>query len=55
MQRPERAVTELASRGEHKDENQLGVSAGMIFGVKKNVYNSLDFGTVVLSTYAVGV
>lgn len=36
-------------------ENQLGVSAGMIFGTKKTVFNSLDFGTVVLSTYAVGV
>lgn len=35
-------------------ENQLGVSAGMIFGTKKTVFNSLDFGTVALSTYAVG-
>ena len=33
-------------------ENQLGVSAGMIFGVKKSVFNSTDFGTIVLSTYA---
>jgi N4-gp56 family major capsid protein len=33
-------------------ENQLGVSAGMIFGVKKTVFNSVDFGTIVLSTYA---
>lgn len=32
--------------------NQLGVSAGMIFGLKKTVFNSLDFGTVVVSTYA---
>ncbi len=34
--------------------NQLGVSAGMIFGLKKTVFNSLDFGTVVMSTYASG-
>lgn len=33
-------------------ENQLGVSAGMIFGLKKAVFNSADFGTVVASTYA---
>lgn len=32
--------------------NQLGVSAGMIFGLKKNVFNSNDFGTIVLSSYA---
>lgn len=33
-------------------DNQLGVKAGMIFGIKKNVFNSVDFGTIVLSTYA---
>jgi N4-gp56 family major capsid protein len=33
-------------------ENQLGVSAGMIFGTKKSVFNSVDFGTLVLTTYA---
>lgn len=33
--------------------NQLGVEAGMIWGVKKTVFNSADFGTIVLSTYAV--
>lgn len=33
--------------------NQLGVSAGMIFGAKKMVFNSQDFGTVVIPTYAV--
>ena len=33
--------------------NQLGVSAGAIFGMKKTVFNSIDFGTVVISTYAV--
>ena len=33
-------------------ENQLGVAAGMIFGLKKTVYNGVDFGTIVLSGYA---
>lgn len=33
-------------------ENQLGVSAGMIFGAKKTIFNSLDFGTVAIGTYA---
>jgi N4-gp56 family major capsid protein len=33
-------------------ENELGVSAGLIFGMKKAVFNSVDFATVVLSTYA---
>ena len=32
--------------------NQLGVAAGMIFGMKKLVYNNLDFGTIVVSTHA---
>jgi N4-gp56 family major capsid protein len=32
--------------------NQLGVSAGMIFGQKKAVFNSEDFGTITFSTYA---
>lgn len=32
--------------------NQLGVSAGCIGGLKKSVYNSSDFSTLVLSTYA---
>jgi N4-gp56 family major capsid protein len=32
--------------------NQLGVAAGCIFGVKKSVFNSVDFGTIVLSGYA---
>lgn len=32
--------------------NQLGVSAGMIFGAKKAVFNSQDFGTIVIATYA---
>ena len=33
-------------------DNQLGVAAGCISGMKKHVYNSVDFGTIVLSTYA---
>lgn len=33
-------------------ENQLGVSSGMTFGLKKAQFNSQDFGSVVVSTYA---
>jgi len=33
-------------------ENQLGVSGSMIFGLKKNVFNSTDFATIVVSSYA---
>jgi N4-gp56 family major capsid protein len=32
--------------------NQLGVAAGCIFGMKKARFNSVDFGCMVLSTYA---
>jgi hypothetical protein len=32
--------------------NQLGVSAGMISGMKKMQFNSADFGTIVVSSYA---
>lgn len=32
--------------------NQLGVSAGMIWGIKKTVFNSADFATIVISSYA---
>jgi N4-gp56 family major capsid protein len=32
--------------------NQLGVEAGMIFGIKKTVFNSKDFATIVIPTYA---
>lgn len=35
---------------DHK--RRLEVSAGTIFGMKKTRYNSVDFGTVVVSTYA---
>ena len=34
--------------------NQLGVSAGMIFGIKKSVFNSADFATIVTTTYDPG-
>jgi len=33
--------------------NQLGVKAGCIGGLKKSIYNSVDFGTITVSTYAV--
>jgi N4-gp56 family major capsid protein len=33
-------------------ENQLGVAAGAIAGMKKTVFNSKDFGTVVMSSYS---
>lgn len=32
--------------------NQLGVSAGLVFGIKKAQFNSSDFGTIVASSYA---
>ncbi len=32
--------------------NQLGVAGGMIAGMKKTQFNSADFGTIVLSSYA---
>lgn len=34
-------------------ENELGVSAGCIYGMKKTVFNSADFAVVTMSTYAV--
>lgn len=33
--------------------NKLGVSAGSIFGLKKNGFNGLDFGVIVMPSYAV--
>jgi N4-gp56 family major capsid protein len=33
-------------------QNQLGVSAGCIFGTKKMVFNSADFGVIVMPSYA---
>lgn len=32
--------------------NQLGVAAGMIAGLKKSRFNSMDFGTIVFATYS---
>ena len=32
--------------------NQFGVAAGLIWGAKKNIFNSLDFGVIVIDTYA---
>ena len=32
--------------------NQLGVAGGLIFGLKKCVFNSMDFGTIVISSYS---
>jgi hypothetical protein len=33
-------------------ENQLGVSAACIWGLKKTVFNSIDFATLVVQTYS---
>jgi len=33
-------------------KNQLGVAAGLIGGLKKTVFNSADFATIVIPTYA---
>ncbi len=33
-------------------ENQLGVSAALIWGLKKMQFNSIDFGTIVMSSHA---
>lgn len=32
-------------------ENQLGVALGTVWGIKKSIYNSLDFGSIVVSSY----
>lgn len=34
-------------------ENELGVGAAMIWGLKKSVYNSIDFATIVVPTISV--
>lgn len=34
-------------------KNKLGVSAGSIFGIKKSVFNSADFGVIACDTYAI--
>jgi len=33
-------------------ENKLGVSASMIWGLKKTVFNSIDFGTIVMMSHS---
>jgi N4-gp56 family major capsid protein len=33
-------------------ENQLGVAAGLIYGLKKSVFNSTDFAVITMDTYA---
>lgn len=33
-------------------QRELGVSCHTVWGLKKTVFNSVDFGTVVVSTYA---
>ena len=33
-------------------ENQFGVACGLIGGVKKTVFNSIDYATIALTTYA---
>lgn len=33
-------------------ERELGVSGQTVWGIKKTVFNSVDFGTIVVSTYA---
>lgn len=33
-------------------QRELGVSVHTVFGLKKTVFNSVDFGTIVVSTYA---
>ena len=35
-------------------ENQLGVSAALVYGCKKTVFNSKDFGTIALSSVSTG-
>ena len=33
--------------------NQLGVEAGMIWGLKKSVFNSMDYANIVIASYAI--
>ncbi len=35
--------------------NQLGVAGGLIFGIKKSVFNSANFGAIVISTFSPSV
>jgi len=34
-------------------ENQLGVAAGCIWGLKKMTFNNADFSTITMTSYAV--
>ena len=34
-------------------ENEVGIKAGTLMGLKKCIFNSLDFGAIVISSYAV--
>ena len=49
----ESGLNKLTWVEEEKDyKNKFSVGAGLIYGLKKAVYNSADFATVVLATYA---
>lgn len=46
--------TRMSWREEEFDYgNQLGISAGMVWGLKKVVFNSADFGCIIAPSYAV--
>ena len=32
--------------------NQLGIGGAIIYGIKKSIFNSADFASIVLSTYS---
>lgn len=36
-------------------DNQLGIAASLIFGIKKAIFNSLDFATIAVSTFSPAV
>jgi N4-gp56 family major capsid protein len=44
----------LMSWYEQKDDygNEKGISVGSIFGIRSNVFNSLDYGKMIISSYA---
>ena len=46
------AVTGNLTKAMDDYENQFGVAAGLIGGVKKTVFNSIDYATIALTTYA---
>lgn len=48
------------ARVDYKEEsfdysNQFGVAGGLIWGAKKSVFNSVDFGTITIPTFALGM